>query len=102
MFFFSTFVDASTLITYFLWNSKLFSQFNFFLYKTFHFQCLLSQNIVNVNFQFTLFSSLLSEITVTMVFFSFNLINGFKITMWTAIRLIWYQITLMTFNSLRT
>ena len=41
----------------------------------FYFQCLLSQNTVNGNFQY-----LFSQITIPMVFLSFNSTNGFKIT----------------------
>ena len=90
------FTGVAPLISYFALKFKFILSIQFFLYNSFYFQCLLSQNTVNVNFH-----CLPSQITVPMVFSSFNSINGFKITTWTAIKLIWYQITLMAFTPLR-
>ena len=90
------FTGVVPLISYFVMKFKFIFSIQFFLYNSFYFQCLFSQNTVNVNFQ-----CFLSQITVPMQFSSFNLINGFKITTWTAIKLIWYQITLMAFTPLR-
>ena len=53
------------LILYFAMKFKFFLSLQFFLYNSFYFKCLLSQNTVNVNFQY-----FLSHITVPMVFSS--------------------------------
>ena len=55
------FTGVAPLISYFVLKFKL-------IFNSFYFQYLLSQNTVNVNFQ-----CLLSQITVPMVFSSFNL-----------------------------
>ena len=69
------FTGVPPLISYFALKFKFIFSIQFFLYNSFYFQCLLSQNTVNVNFQ-----CLLSQITVPMVFSSFNLVHGFKTT----------------------
>ena len=69
------FTGVAPLISYFALKFKFILSIQFFLYNSFYFQCLLSQNTVNVNFH-----CLPSQITVPMVFSSFNSINGFKIT----------------------
>ena len=66
------FTGVAPLISYIDMNFKIILSIQFFLYNCFYFQCLLSQNTVNVN--------LLSQITVPIVFSSFNSINGFIIT----------------------
>ena len=66
------FTGVASLISYIDMNSKIILSIQFFLYNRFYFQCLLSQNTVNVNFQ-----CLLSQITVPIVFSSFNSINDF-------------------------
>ena len=71
------FTGVALLISYFVMKFKFIFLIHFFLFNIFYFQCLLSQNTVNVNFQ-----CLLSQITVPMVFSSFNSINDFKITIW--------------------
>ena len=63
------------LISYFALKFKFILSIQDFLCNSFYFQCLLSQNTVNVNFH-----CLPSQNTVPMVFSSFNSINGFKIT----------------------
>ena len=62
------FTGVAPLISYFVLKFKLIFLIHFFLFISFYFQHLLSQNTVNVNFQ-----CLLSQITVPMVFSSFNL-----------------------------
>ena len=69
------FTGVAPLISYIDMNFKIIFSIQFFLYNCFYFQCLRSQNTVNVNFQ-----CLLSQITVPIVFSSFNSINGFIIT----------------------
>ena len=69
------FTGVAPLISYFALKFKFIFSIQFFLYNSFYFQCLFSQNTVNVNFQ-----DLLSQITVPKIFSSFKLINGFKIT----------------------
>ena len=69
------FTGVVPLISYFTMKFKFIFSIQFFLYNSFYFQCLFSQNTVNVNFH-----CFLSQITVPMEFSSFNLVNGFKIT----------------------
>ena len=69
------FTGVAPLISNIYMNFKTIFSIQFFLYNCFYFQCLFSQNTVNVNFQ-----CLLSQITVPMAFSSFNSIKGFKIT----------------------
>ena len=69
------FTCVAPLISYIDMNFKIILSIQFFLCNCFYFQCLLSQNTVNVNFH-----CLLSQITVPIVFSSFNSINGFIIT----------------------
>ena len=69
------FTGVAALIFYIDMNFKIIFSIQFFLYNCFYFQCLISQNTGNVNIQ-----CLLSQITVPMVFSSFNSINGFIIT----------------------
>ena len=69
------FTGVAPLILYFALKLKLIFSIQFFLCNSFYFQYLLSQNTVNVNFH-----CLPSQITVPMVFSSFNSNNGFKIT----------------------
>ena len=69
------FTGVAPLISYIDMNFKIILSIQFFLYNCFYFQCLRSQNTVNVNFQ-----CLLSQITVPIVSSSFNSINGFIIT----------------------
>ena len=45
------FAGAAPLISYIDMNFKIIFSIQFFLYNCFCFQCLLSQNSVNVNFQ---------------------------------------------------
>ena len=68
------FTGVAPLISYFALKFKIIFSIQFFLYNSFYFQCLLSQNTVNVNFH-----CLLSQITAPVVFSSFNSINDFKI-----------------------
>ena len=67
------FTGVAPLISNFAMKFKFI--FSIFFFNSFYFQYLLSQNTVNVNFQ-----CLVSQITVLMLFSSFNSINGFKIT----------------------
>ena len=69
------FTGVAPLISYIDMNFKIIFSTQFFLYNCFYFQCLLSQNTVNVIFQ-----CLLSQIPFPIVFSSFNSVNGFKIT----------------------
>ena len=69
------FTGVAPLISYIDMNFKIILSTQFFLYNYFYFQCLLSQNTVNVNFH-----CVLSQITVPIVFSSFDSINGFIIT----------------------
>ena len=43
------FTDVAPLISYFPMKFKFIFSIQFFLYNSFYFQCLLSQNTVNVN-----------------------------------------------------
>ena len=69
------FAGGAPLISYFALKFKFIFSIQFILCDNFYFQCLLSQNTVNVNFHCLPF-----QITVPMVFSSFNSINGFEIT----------------------
>ena len=69
-----SFTGVAPLISCFALKFRFILSMQFFLCNSFYFQCLLSQNTVNVNFH-----CLLSQITTPMVFSSFNSINDFKI-----------------------
>ena len=72
LFLFLIFTGVAPLIWCFAMNFKFIFSIQFFLCNRFYFQYLLSQNTVNVNFQY-----LFSQITNPMVFCSFKSINDF-------------------------
>ena len=86
------FTGFAHLILCFAMKFKIIFSNWFFLYNSFNFPWILSQNSFLIN-QF--------GVSVPKIFSYFNSINGFKKTIWTAIILMWFQIMLMAFSSSR-